>query len=76
MSTKLDKVPEQDKAPETVDRSRRNFLRAGIAGASVAAAGTGAAVMPAAATESDAEKTKARYKETDHVKTYYATNRY
>lgn len=59
-----------------VDASRRTFLRAGLAGASVAAAATGAAVTPVQAAESDADKKKARYKETDHVKKYYATNRY
>lgn len=60
---------------EVVDRSRRNFLRAGVAGAAVAGTGA-AAVVPAGAAESDADKKKARYKETDHVKKYYATNRY
>lgn len=70
MSTKKD----DPRAPE--DASRRNFLRAGLAGASAAAAASGAAIAPAQASESDAEKKKARYQETDHVKKYYATNRY
>lgn len=54
---------------------RRGFLKALGAGA---AATTAMAVAPveAAAGESDAEKKKARYKETDHVKAYYRTNRY
>jgi hypothetical protein len=69
MSTK------KDEPREGIDASRRNFLRAGIAGASVAAA-TGAAVSPVQAAESDTEKKKARYRETEHVKKYYATNRY
>jgi hypothetical protein len=30
----------------------------------------------AAAAESEAERKKARYRETDHVKAYYRTNRY
>jgi len=30
----------------------------------------------AAASESDADKKKARYKETDHVKAYYKVNRF
>ena len=55
---------------------RRGFLRS-VGGASVAGAaiavGTAA---PAAATESDADKKKARYRETDHVKWFYRTNRY
>ena len=57
---------------------RRNFLKSvgsGAAGAaSVAAIGVGA--TPAVAKEGDADKKKARYKETDHVKAYYRTNRY
>jgi hypothetical protein len=38
-----------------------------------------AAVVPAVeakAAESEADKKKARYRETDHVKKYYQTNRY
>ena len=55
---------------------RRGFLRS-IGGASVA----GAAVVigaapPAAAAESDADKKKARYRESDHVKAFYRVNRY
>lgn len=56
--------------------ARRNFLRAGVAGAGVAAASVSAVVTPAQATENDSEKKKARYQESAHVKTYYATNRY
>ena len=57
-----------------VDR-RRLFL---MGGSAVAAA----AVVPltgseaAADDESQAERVKARYKETDHVKNYYRVNRY
>ena len=56
---------------------RRNFLRA-VGGASTAAV---AAAAPIAATEAQAydpggEETKARYRETDHVKAYYRTNGY
>lgn len=55
---------------------RRNFLKAGLgAGGATAAVAVGTAV-PAKATESDVEKTKARYRETDHVKAFYRTNRY
>lgn len=43
--------------------------------------GSAAAVVPlvggeAVADESQAERVKARYKETDHVKNYYRVNRY
>lgn len=53
---------------------RREFLR-------VLGVGAGAAAVPLATaaqadTESNDEKRKARYKETDHVKAYYRVNRY
>jgi hypothetical protein len=57
---------------------RRDFLRK----VSVGAVGAGAAlatplVGPANAdSENEDEKRKARYKESDHVKTYYRVNRY
>ena len=57
---------------------RRDFLRkVGIgavgAGATVAAPLAGGAL---ADSESIDEKRKARYKETDHIKTFYRVNRY
>jgi len=64
---------DQKIAKAVVDR--RSFFRAG-GGVAMAAA---AAVLPtqdAEATESQAERTKARYSETDHVKTFYRVNRY
>jgi hypothetical protein len=55
---------------------RRGFLKSmggvGVAAATVASVGSG----PAEAAESEADKRKARYRETDHVKAYYRTNRY
>jgi len=56
---------------------RRDFLRAlgGSAGVAVAAGGP-LADEARADTETADEKRKARYKETDHVKTYYRVNRY
>jgi anaerobic selenocysteine-containing dehydrogenase len=54
---------------------RRDFLR--TLGAGTAAAAAGPLALPAAAdTESNSEKRKARYKETEHVKTFYRVNRY
>jgi hypothetical protein len=56
---------------------RRDFLRALGAGAGVAVTAAAPLATPAHAdSETDAEKRKARYKETDHVKTYYRVNRY
>jgi hypothetical protein len=56
---------------------RREFLRALGAGASAAVAGTGPLAGEALAdTETDNEKRKPRYRETEHVKTYYRVNRY
>ena len=57
--------------------ARRDFLRALGAGAGVAA--TAAAPLATSAkadSESNDDKRKARYKETDHVKTFYRVNRY
>ena len=54
---------------------RRDFLRALGAGAGVAVAAPIATVAKADSETND-EKRKARYKETDHVKTYYRVNRY
>ena len=57
---------------------RRDFLRK----AGIGAAGAGAALATPlmrtaqADSESNDEKRKARYKETDHVKAYYRVNRY
>jgi hypothetical protein len=54
---------------------RREFLRALGAGATVAVAAP-LATEAKADTETNDEKRKARYKETDHVKAFYRVNRY
>jgi hypothetical protein len=54
---------------------RRDFLGALGAGVAVAAAAP-LATEAKADSESNDEKRKARYKETDHVKAYYRVNRY
>jgi hypothetical protein len=55
---------------------RRDVLRVLAAGAGAAATGATPLATRAVAAESDQEKRKARYKETDHVKAYYRVNRY
>jgi hypothetical protein len=57
---------------------RRDFLRkVGIGSVGAGATLATPLVAPAQAdSETDQEKRKARYKETDHVKTYYRVNRY
>ena len=55
---------------------RRDFLRVLGAGAGAAAVTPTMGVEARADSENDTEKKKARYKETDHVKTYYRVNRY
>lgn len=59
---------------------RREFLKSlGSSAAGTAAVAAGAvAIVPAnvEAAENAAERAKKRYKETDHVKAYYRTNRY
>jgi hypothetical protein len=54
---------------------RRDFLR--VLGVGAATAAVAPLANPVQAdTESDDEKRKARYKETDHVKAFYRVNRY
>lgn len=53
---------------------RRSFFKALGAGAAVAA--TPAMVTPAEAVDPGKDETKARYRETDHVKAFYRVNRY
>jgi hypothetical protein len=56
---------------------RRSFLRALGVGAGAGVAGSAPLAGPAAAdTETDQEKRKPRYRETEHVKTFYRVNRY
>jgi hypothetical protein len=56
---------------------RREFLRTLGAGATVAAAASGPLAGEARAdTETYDEKRKARYRETEEVKTFYRVNRY
>ena len=57
---------------------RRDFIRrVGISTFGAGATLATPLITPAQAdSESDQEKRKARYKETDHVKTYYRVNRY
>lgn len=62
--------------PDGVDR--RGFLRSVGGAGAVAAAAVSSVVAPtpAEASENEADRKKARYKESDHVKAFYRTNRY
>jgi hypothetical protein len=63
------------RAHDKLTVGRRQFFRA--IGLGAAAVATPLAVTDALAdSESDDEKRKARYRETDEVKTYYRVNRY
>jgi hypothetical protein len=66
--------------PKTAAKTRlgrREFLRALGVGATAAAASAGPLAGEAVAdTETNEEKRKPRYRETEHVKTYYRVNRY
>jgi hypothetical protein len=55
---------------------RREFLRTMGAGAGLAATAAVPLAATAAAAESEADKKKTRYRETDHVKTFYRVNGY
>jgi len=63
-----------EKPTQAIDR--RSFFRAGGGAAVVAAASIASGAEPASAKESESERRKPRYAETDHVKTYYRVNRY
>ena len=63
--------------PDDKGFGRREFLRTLGAGATVAAASAAPLAGAAQAdTESNDEKRKARYRETEEVKTFYRVNRY
>ena len=56
---------------------RRDFLRALGAGAGVAAVAAGPLTQVAGAdSETNDQKRKSRYQETEHVKAFYRVNRY
>jgi hypothetical protein len=56
---------------------RRNVLRAmGVGAAAAVGAGGGLVTSAKADSETNEEKRKARYKETDHVRAYYRVNKY
>jgi hypothetical protein len=64
------------KDPGATREGRRGFLRGvGVASAAAAAA-VAAPIGEAEASESRSEARKARYRESDHVKRFYQTNRY
>lgn len=67
-------MKEQTSKPKV---GRRDFLRALGAGAGVAVTAAAPLATEAKAdSETNDEKRKARYKETDHVKAFYRVNRY
>lgn len=55
---------------------RRQFLRGLGVGAGLAATAAAPLATSAIAAESDGDKKKSRYRETDHVKAFYRVNRY
>ncbi|MGE0628299.1 MAG: formate dehydrogenase [Hyphomicrobiaceae bacterium] len=65
------------KTDKTAAVGRRDFLRTLSAGALGVGAAASSSALPALAdSESNDEKRKARYTESDHVKAYYRVNRY
>ncbi|HEY2212971.1 MAG TPA: hypothetical protein VGH62_15400 [Bradyrhizobium sp.] len=69
------KVPAHEgKSRAAAGVDRRHFFLMG--GSAVAAAAVVPLASEAEADESQAERIKARYKESDHVKNYYRVNRY
>ena len=65
------------KADKQATVGRRDFLRTLGLGAGVAVTAAAPLATEAVAdSESSSDRTKARYKETDHVKAFYRVNRY
>jgi hypothetical protein len=64
------------KAGDKAKVGRRDFLRVLGAGAGAAAASGTLATSARADSETNDEKRKSRYRETEHVKTFYRVNRY
>jgi hypothetical protein len=64
----------EGKSQKVAGVDRRRFFMMG--GSAVAAAAVVPLASEAEADESQTERVKARYKETDHVKNYYRVNRY
>lgn len=65
----------EKKSEKALDR--RGFMKAASLGGVAAAASVAPGmVTPAAAYDPGKEETKARYRETDHVKAFYRTNSY
>ena len=64
------------KSRDGAKMDRREVLRAMGVGAGAAATTGGLTTSAKADSETNEEKRKARYKETDHVRAYYRVNRY
>lgn len=73
MSKRTGSGPSHRKAGDRASVDRRRFF---MLGGSAAAAAAVPIATEAQAAESDADQKKARYRETDHVKTFYRVNRY
>ena len=68
------KAPARKGKPQAAGVDRRRLFLMG--GSAVAAAAVVPLSIEAQADESQAERVKPRYRETDHVKNYYRVNRY
>jgi len=66
----------EGKSPRRSEVGRREFLRILGTGGVAAGATTFAAGGAHADSETENEKRKPRYRETEHVQTYYRVNRY
>jgi hypothetical protein len=74
MSNHQEKPGKDQPARNEPSMDRRSLFKALGAGAAVAV--TPVAITPAQAMNPGNEEKKARYRESDHVKAFYATNRY
>jgi hypothetical protein len=69
-------LTKDNKPNDTPKVGRRDFLRALGAGGGASAVAASIPTEAIADNESSDEKRKARYRETEHVKTFYRVNRY
>lgn len=67
----------RDDATQTGNRvGRRGFFGVALGAASAGALAVGGGARPVEARQVGEERTRARYRETEHIQAYYRTNRY
>jgi hypothetical protein len=73
---RADMAKDQDGRDQGGGIGRRSFFGASLGAAAGAVALTAGGARPAEAQQTGSERTRARYRVTEHVEAYYRTNRY